>query len=90
MFKFIQFRLYDNATGFIVIALKNLYVLKSSKSACLLFSFLKLTFDSVGNESYSLLFNIHTTLDLTKFIVDDSSSGGIINGNSYSFFFTSF
>lgn len=37
--------------------------------------------------SYSLLFKIHTTLHLTKFTVEYSSSLGIINGNSYSFFF---
>lgn len=36
--------------------------------------------------SYSLLFKIHTTLHLTKFTVEYSSSLGIINGNSYSFF----
>lgn len=39
--------------------------------------------------SYSLLFKIHTTLHLTKFTVEYSSSLGIINGNSYSFVFFS-
>lgn len=39
--------------------------------------------------SYSLLFKIHTTLHLTKFTVEYSSSLGIINGNSYRFFFSS-
>lgn len=38
--------------------------------------------------SYSLLFKIHT-LHLTKFTVEYSSSLGIINGNSYRFFFSS-
>ncbi len=42
--------------------------------------------DCVVNVSYSLLFKIQTTVAQTQFSVDDSSSLGIINGNSYSFF----